>query len=517
MHLAEFYEKYKAKIYLICNIAILFAMALFMCLTCSRQGLWIDEIKWTMGFMNNGFFNMIKELATSIYNLPVFYIVGFVFYRIFPANEIFIMLPSIISVVVGVWFLYLTIKNLYGYELATLVSFTSSISLALISFAGVQFRPYGLLFMLVCLCLYFYCRRLKDPSIKNFIILGVLFLLLVYTHWFGILFVGVLGVYDFILCCLKKQSFYVLLPYVVAVVLFIPWFIYAVLNSKYSLTEYWAEKPTITYPLSVISIFTNTNPVFLIIFFLGFTAFIARYIIKLLNKENFENKRITLLFSIIIPLVFGLVMFYSLVINPNASLCVDRYFIILLPFIIFFESYFIYSIFKAIKKYLKKELFLWIALGVFLVFVVPCGLYSSYYTALQYKYMVPNEWYRETAHYLVSSNDLDKDDVALLQFENTDAWLTYYVAKKGEYTIRNYYGDCFEEEVLKMVIDGEELNETISPEEFLEEIQTKNIIYLFYDHPVGINMNNNYIYNNLVENYDLEIVHYNFYKFTKRA
>ena len=46
--------------------------------------------------------------------------------------------------------------------------------------------------------------------------------------------------------------------------------------------------------------------------------------------------------------------------------------------------------------------------------------------------MVPNEWYRETAHYLVSSNDLDKDDVALLQFENTDAWLTYYVAKKGE-------------------------------------------------------------------------------------
>ena len=117
MNLVGFYQKNKAKIYLVLNIVILFTMALFMLLTANRQSLWVDELRWTMGYMQGSFFDMIKELSTSLYNLPLFYIVGFVFYKVFPVGEIWLMLPSIIFVVLGVWFLYLAIKNIYGFEL----------------------------------------------------------------------------------------------------------------------------------------------------------------------------------------------------------------------------------------------------------------------------------------------------------------------------------------------------------------------------------------------------------------
>ena len=517
MNLVGFYQKNKAKIYLVLNIVILFTMALFMLLTANRQSLWVDELRWTMGYMQGSFFDMIKELSTSLYNLPLFYIVGFVFYKVFPVGEIWLMLPSIIFVVLGVWFLYLAIKNIYGFELGTLTAFVSSISLVLISFAGLQFRPYGLMFMFVCLVLYFYQKRINNTSTKNIILLGVACLLLAYTHWFGILFVGILAMYDFVFCCLKKQSFKVLLSYVIAVVVFLPWFLYVVLNSQNSLTEYWATKPTITYPISVISTFTNTNIIVLVMFFLGSAIYIAKHIIKLIMKENFLNKRITLFFSIIIPIVFALIVFYSGVINPNGSLCVDRYFIIIFPFVAFFVAYFIYSLCKIIKGGIKKEAFSNIIVAIILVALIPYMFYSSYTTALKHKYMVPSEMYREVATYLKDSGDMAREDVVLLQYDLSDSWLKYYVANKGDYSIQNYYTCCFEENINVIYENGERVDKETNSIKLIESLKEFSVVYLFYDHPAGTNMNDNYLYNDLIEGYDLELVYHNLYKFTKKA
>ncbi len=517
MNLTEFYNKHKVKIYLILNIVILLAMALFMLLTANRQSLWLDELRWTMGYVQGGFFEMLSSLSTTLYNLPLFYIVGFFTYKIFPVGEIWLMLPSIIFVICGVWFLYLTIKNLYGFELATLASFIASVSLVLISFAGLQFRPYALMFMLVCLCLYFYQKRLSNPSIKNILLLGVMYLLLAYTHWFGILFVAVLGVYDFVLCCIKKQTFKVLISYVIAVVLFIPWFLVAVINSVYSLTDYWASKPTLKYPMYVISAFTNGNIVFSYMFFLGYISYIVQHIVALLKKENFANKRITLLFSIIIPIVFALVMFYSGVINPSGSLCVDRYFIIIFPFVVFFTAYFVYFLFCIIKKFIKRQLISNIIIGLILMLIVPYMFYSSYSLALKQKYMVPNEMYGEVATYLDASGDMEREDVVLLQIDSSDVWLKYYVGNKGDYSIQNYYTHCFSKEIDILVKDGNKTTEKTDPIGLLEDIEEFNIVYLFYDHPSGIDLNDNYLYNELILDYDLELVYHNLYKFTKKA
>ena len=308
-----------------------------------------------------------------------------------------------------------------------------------------------------------------------------------------------------------------LISYVIAVVLFIPWFLVAVINSVYSLTDYWASKPTLKYPMYVISAFTNGNIVFSYMFFLGYIIYIVQHIVALLKKENFANKRITLLFSIIMPIVFALVMFYSGVINPSGSLCVDRYFIIIFPFVVFFTAYFVYFLFYIIKKFIKRQLISNIIIGLILMLIIPYMFYSSYSLALKQKHMVPNEMYGEVATYLDVSGDMEREDVVLLQIDSSDVWLKYYVGNKGDYSIQNYYTHCFSKEIDILVKDGNKTTEKTDSTGLLEDIEEFNIVYLFYDHPTGIDLNDNYLYNELILDYDLELVYHNLYKFTKKA
>jgi hypothetical protein len=130
--------------------------------------------------------------------------------------------------------------------------------------------------------------------------------------------------------------------------------------------------------------------------------------------------------------------------------------------------------------------------------------------------MVPNEMYRETANYLVESGALQRENVVLLQFTDDDVWLEYYTANKGEYFVQNYYSSCFVEEINVEFKDGEKIGTTINSTELLEELGVYEVVYLFYDHPAGVNMNDNYLYNYLVQECDLELVYHNLYKFTKK-
>ena len=94
----------REKCYTILSFVILAIMFVIMCLNAGRESFWVDELDWTIGFLAKpNFLEMIKGLLEKCYNLPLYYIAMYPIYKIAPYGEIWLLLPNIIMVLLGVY------------------------------------------------------------------------------------------------------------------------------------------------------------------------------------------------------------------------------------------------------------------------------------------------------------------------------------------------------------------------------------------------------------------------------
>ena len=71
----EFINRKKITILAISVMLVAF-VSIFLVYASSRS-LSYDELEWTINFMDNGFLNMLEQLSTGLYNLPLFYIIAY--------------------------------------------------------------------------------------------------------------------------------------------------------------------------------------------------------------------------------------------------------------------------------------------------------------------------------------------------------------------------------------------------------------------------------------------------------
>lgn len=219
---------------------------------------WLDELSSIAIISKHQSFGKIFEFFTTceVYNLPLYSIFLFFSYRIFGYTEFSLLLPGIVFSLIGLCFLAKIISTFFGRKVAILIFIITCSSGLFINNIFWEVRCYGLLFMLSCIFMFCYINRLKNENIKQIITLGIVGLMLAFTHWFGGLLLSMYFLTDVYLFLKKRININCFLSYALIAMFFLPWLILIIINHTVDISTFWIETPTI------INIITYSNYLF---------------------------------------------------------------------------------------------------------------------------------------------------------------------------------------------------------------------------------------------------------------
>ena len=314
------------------RLSLLFFTLIMMLSFAGRQSLWTDDIA-TISFVAAG-----EDLTTTVSrilsdagsNPPLFYIIAYIWIRIAPYGTFFLKLPSIFFSCLGMWCCGIAAKRICGNRAAIITMVFVGTSFFLVNYVAFTFRSYGLLFFLCSILVIAYHNRLLHPSqIKYHIYYGVILALLLYTHYFGLLVWGILGLFDLCLFLKGKIKLNCAVSYLVSMFSFIPYFLYAFNYISASVQSFWPEVPTLNSLFFTIQLIFNEQWFILLLFFVGFVTSILLFYKKdyynIIKCEYISNLIVVLLSVWSIALML-FVYVYSRYIKTDGSHFVSRYF-----------------------------------------------------------------------------------------------------------------------------------------------------------------------------------------------
>ena len=344
----------KKIIYYITIVIILIGLIILAMKRCLNTSFWLDELS-SVGFISKhqSFGNIFKIFTTyEIYNLPLYSIFLFFSYRIFKYTEFSLLLPGILFSLIGLFFLTKIILNFFGKKVSVLILILICSSGLFINTIFWEVRCYGLLFMLSSIFVFYYIKRLENENLKNIIILGLIGLLLAFTHWFGGLLLLMYFLTDVYLLLKKRICITCFLSYIIIATFFLPWIILIIINHTADISTFWINVPKIinivTYSNYLFGIGNGNNDIQISNIFFSGLFLLAIFLVlkfdkkKINNKLNINYNNIVIFFSLLF-----IIYIYSAYINPNAPIFYPKYFIVLLPHGYFILATLLSKIFNA--------------------------------------------------------------------------------------------------------------------------------------------------------------------------
>ena len=429
----------KHRIYLILKIAILLGMTYFLIKNASAQSFWSDEMS-TIGYIRTGMsiFEVIKGyMVNDAVNLPLYPLILYLFYRILPYGEMYLLLPSIILCIGAIIIISKIGYICVGEEVSLASVCFGAISIWLIYRGAWDIRCYTLLVFLSALTLYFYVKRLQEESYKNILLYGISMLFLFYTHWFGALQMIPFALYDLYLFLQKKVRFRCVISYLISGGLLLPWVIIMLLvternlggnNAASIVPQFSSIKETLYY-------LTGERYVCLLLLLSGVLFIVFRHFCRADKKEKMDFLFIAVwTFTCLV----GGVFIYCAYVNPAGTFYENKYFMVSLPQVILIMSYAIYVIIKMLLYNIDKlsirvrrviKIFLYMFLCIYYIKLVYQNYTICYDMAQDIR--MP---YRQCAEYLSAEREIYKKDVLVVSSETTnltEAWLDYYFVKRG--------------------------------------------------------------------------------------
>ncbi|MBR1540031.1 MAG: hypothetical protein IJ629_02475 [Clostridia bacterium] len=443
----------------------------------TKHELWLDELDWSIGIVDAGNLIKVNEMVLRTgENLPLFYIILYIVKSIFGYHEwILTFLTATIFTILGTLGIIKISDKLLTKEYRIYTIFYIFISYSIMAQCGWQLRPYGLLFCCSSWMLYFWLQYREASTKKNFIKYTVSMILLMYSHWFGVLISLLYAVIDFILFLKKKCDWKFIISYMVAGLVFLPSFITLLKFHQSDIGNYGVEVPSF---INIILIFR----------FLGGNLFInglilvGTILILILDKPK-EDKQQNALRCIgyITILLIILTYLYSRFINPQGSIIRNRYFSVLLPHAIILLSYGAISIIKSVSK---NKAFMQIFKS-FLVFYILLEVFVSYTYMIKYPNREGTSNYKTWAEYLYNQEEV-YDDQTLIICTYGKTWVDYYFTYRDKKLPQNIIGidplvipnqqHMAEEKVENfryIIKDGKPSNDAIT----IEEIKEYDIVY----------------------------------------
>ena len=227
------------------------ALYMILCMANLKQSIWLDESY--SAYLTRFDFAKIWGLTAVDVHPPFYYFLLKIWSNIFGFNVFSMRAMSVVFGAMAILFAFLWLKYKYGNAAAIMGAFFMSISPVLIRY-GQEMRMYTLVIAIVFAATYVMQLAIDTGKRKWWIIYACLLALGMWTHYF-VFFAWVAQL--IYLATIYKKAFFqkkIILTYVLAIVLFLPWLpglisqTVAVQNgfwigdvSATSLSSYWSE------------------------------------------------------------------------------------------------------------------------------------------------------------------------------------------------------------------------------------------------------------------------------------
>lgn len=397
----RFVQKYfKTYIAIACigYFAILFALG-------NGYIMWYDDVA-QLGMINEpNILSMLRECRASDNMPPLSHLLDYIWIRLVPYSPRMIKLPCILFSALGVYFAALSSKEAFG-ELAGAITATVLIANeVVVSLGAYTFRAYGLYFGFAGIVLYTFVRT-NDGNMNR--LCHVLAMIgLVYSHYFGILIVFLLGILD-IAINRKNKWIKIFLTYVAVAISIAPWILYVLRSSLDKITKFWPDVPGIKDYFDAILTLNAAHRIWIAALLIGIVVAVFRC------KEDGGERVIGL---VLLPFAMLLMVFaLSNIGGEVSSLWVMRYFLGIVPFFAFGIGYGAESFKNVICDITKGKFQLLYSFGYGLLIVLGlayalCRIYRIDKENIAYNSL---QNYEISLEYLANCEDINDENTVVL-------------------------------------------------------------------------------------------------------
>lgn len=402
-------------------------MLIFIRLSYEKE-FWYDEMA-SIGYVASDIsISQVLDYYMTIEatNLPVYPIILYCFYHLFGSHIMVVCMPAILFIMGASFYLIKTVRRWQGKHMALVMAVLCTLSNSFINRGGMTVRCYAMLVFAAAMALYYVYRYFEDE--KHYILLTISLLLLVYSHYFGTLLFGLLGLYFLVQIIRKKANIKSLVCFILPGALFLPWFLMTMTATSVDVSSFWIAPPGIKSVVEALGFILGSSYIICAIY--GVTFMVAVWDMIILKKRD------TLLFlCIAVPVVvIGLIFVYSRFINPGGGLFENRYFMVLIPCCYLTIIYGISSIIEKIKAHstaLVRPLMA--LLGVIALITLGEMLYRIY----EFGDVEQYARYGYSGRHIYEEGDVTHDDVLLITTYQDQVgricqlgWYDYYFRTK---------------------------------------------------------------------------------------
>lgn len=327
-------KKKKDKI-LILNIIIIILGTIFISLGAFHTNIWFDE-SYSVAISNHSFSEIWNIGGNDVH--PVFYymmlkIVSLIFGNNILVFRLFSIVPIVILSILGITH----IRKDYGERTGIIFSFLT-LFLPIIAAYSSEIRMYTWVMLFVTITAIYANRIYKNElSIKNWVIFALFSLLSAYTHYYGLMFAGIINVILFIYLLKNRKGKnkdlkIFIIQAVVECLLYVPWLYYFIKQLTSVGGGYWIklEYPDILYNVLGIQYMGSLSNIF------GFCFAICLYIYLGFVVYRCKKERISVKNARNSLLLYVLIVFIAFLISLKSPILYPRYLMTITGLLIFF-------------------------------------------------------------------------------------------------------------------------------------------------------------------------------------
>ena len=327
-------KKKKDKI-LILNIIIIILGTIFISLGAFHTNIWFDE-SYSVAISNHSFSEIWNIGGNDVH--PVFYymmlkIVSLIFGNNILVFRLFSIVPIVILSILGITH----IRKDYGERTGIMFSFLT-LFLPIIAAYSSEIRMYTWVMLFVTITAIYANRIYKNElSIKNWVIFALFSLLSAYTHYYGLMFAGIINVILFIYLLKNRKGKnkdlkIFIIQAVVECLLYVPWLYYFIKQLTSVGGGYWIklEYPDILYNVLGIQYMGSLSNIF------GFCFAICLYIYLGFVIYRCKKERISVKNARNSLLLYVLIVFIAFLISLKSPILYPRYLMTITGLLIFF-------------------------------------------------------------------------------------------------------------------------------------------------------------------------------------
>lgn len=387
---------------------------------------WLDDIAQIDIVYRDTLLEVIQNCKSLDCNPPLSHILSHFWLKCVPYGTVYLKSFNIIMVSVGTFICGCVAYRLNGSIAGIAVTICGAVSSCLTRNAAYTFRPYGCLFLFSSILFYIFIKRWLEQ--KDYIFLFTICISsLLYTHYFGIMVVGTLFFADF-LYSLKYKTFRRLIPYLVGIIVFLPWLFYIIKESIQRLANFWPESPGLA---DVVELYIQlaSGHIWLLC---GVVAGIVIAVIRYITTKK-ERDMLLLVCAGIIIIIPAFVFVISNYIKGISSLWVLRYFISIMPFVLSLFGNCVGTVFEMLYSFERKKSIQLHRIALLLSIIAVAYVGGEYLIWLKHNANIADEPFEACAEYLIEQEDIyAKETKIYCTAYNIDNGWKYYLTKKGD-------------------------------------------------------------------------------------